>query len=142
MTYVKPLGKWISVLHRYQLSALSRRLRPMGIGPGQYPILVAVCNSPGVRQDELAEELFLNKSSVGRAAYELERHGHLTRTPDPADKRALRLTATEKGLRGREEILRNYDIINQEMTEGFSEEEKQQLYALLLRASENVAGRR
>ena len=126
------------MLHRYQLWALSRQLRPLGLRPGQYPLLFTVCNEPGIHQDALAETLFLNKSSVTRGVLQLERCGFLTRSADPADKRALRLTATAKGMQARGKILNHYDIVNAHMTEGFNEDERAQLYALLLRACENV----
>jgi len=60
----------------------------MGIGMGQYPFLLSICETPGIRQDNLADALYLNKSSVARALTQLEQNGFLTRTVDPADRRA------------------------------------------------------
>jgi DNA-binding MarR family transcriptional regulator len=48
-------------------------------------------------QQELAERLRLEKSSVSRLAAELERHGLLKRERDPDDQRQYRLRITDEG---------------------------------------------
>lgn len=48
-------------------------------------------------QQELAERLGLEKSSVSRMAAEMERRGLLARERDPANRRLYRLRLTERG---------------------------------------------
>jgi DNA-binding MarR family transcriptional regulator len=48
---------------------------------------------------ELADRLYLEKSTASRVVDALERKGYVTRAPHPGDRRALRLTATLAGRR-------------------------------------------
>jgi MarR family 2-MHQ and catechol resistance regulon transcriptional repressor len=48
---------------------------------------------------ELADRLYLEKSTASRVVDALERKGYVTRAPHPGDRRALRLTATPAGRR-------------------------------------------
>jgi MarR family 2-MHQ and catechol resistance regulon transcriptional repressor len=48
---------------------------------------------------ELADRLYLEKSTASRVVDALERKGYVTRAPHPADRRALNLTATPAGRR-------------------------------------------
>jgi DNA-binding MarR family transcriptional regulator len=48
---------------------------------------------------ELADRLYLEKSTASRVVDALERKGYVARGPHPGDKRALRLTATPSGRR-------------------------------------------
>lgn len=48
---------------------------------------------------ELAERLYLEKSTASRVVDALERKGYVTRAPHPGDRRALHLTATPAGRR-------------------------------------------
>jgi MarR family 2-MHQ and catechol resistance regulon transcriptional repressor len=67
----------ISVTQCYALSAVIRR--------GPMPL------------NELAGELFLDKSTASRVVGSLVRKGYVSRTADPEDARALRLKATRRG---------------------------------------------
>ena len=48
---------------------------------------------------ELAERLYLEKSTASRVVDALERKGYVTRTPHPGDRRALQLKVTPAGRR-------------------------------------------
>lgn len=48
---------------------------------------------------ELAERLYVEKSTASRIVDALERKGYVARTPHPGDRRALRLTVTAAGRR-------------------------------------------
>jgi DNA-binding MarR family transcriptional regulator len=48
---------------------------------------------------ELAERLYLEKSTASRVVDALERKGYVTRSPHPGDRRALQLQATSAGRR-------------------------------------------
>jgi DNA-binding MarR family transcriptional regulator len=54
-------------------------------------------NSTGLSQQELADRLRLEKSSVSRMAAELERKGLLVRERDPDNQRQYRLRLTDRG---------------------------------------------
>lgn len=48
--------------------------------------------------NDLAAELYLDKSTASRIVGSLVRKGYISRSPDPEDGRAIRLKATRKGL--------------------------------------------
>ena len=63
---------------------------------GHYSFALAICHMPGRSQEELAQELCLNKSTVARALTRLEEKGYITREPLPTDKRRFSVHPTEK----------------------------------------------
>ncbi len=50
-----------------------------------------------VSQKEIAAALYLDKSTTSRVVAALERKGYASRTPDPEDRRAHRVAATQDG---------------------------------------------
>jgi DNA-binding MarR family transcriptional regulator len=68
-----------------------------GISVSQCYALKAVNDAGGLTVNELAGELFLDKSTASRVANGLVDRGLLARTRDPEDKRVVRLVATEPG---------------------------------------------
>lgn len=71
-------------------------LAETGLSGAHYFYIIALCNCPGISQDQLARRLYLNKSSVTRAITVLERDGFVRRVPHAEDKRILLLYPTEK----------------------------------------------
>ena len=61
-----------------------------------WTFLFTVNRLPGLTQEELARELFLNKSTVARTLTTLEEHGFVERKSDSSDKRVLLVYPTEK----------------------------------------------
>jgi DNA-binding MarR family transcriptional regulator len=54
----------------------------------------------GTRMNVLAGRMGITKQGINQLVTEMERHGYLTRIPDPADARARLVILTEKGFRG------------------------------------------
>lgn len=90
---------------------------------GPYSFMLAICHTPGRSQEELAQELCLNKSTVARALTRLEEKGYITRAPLPSDKRRFSVHPTEKML----EVLPQIRQVSAEWTallsEGIDQEE-------------------
>lgn len=59
--------------------------------------LEVVVRDDGLTLNELAAELYLDKSTASRLVDGLERKGYVARTPHPRDRRAVRLEATGEG---------------------------------------------
>lgn len=138
MKIKRPIGKWLAILGRFQQMYLARGLEPMGIGFGQYSLLMAVCDSPGIQQDDIAQQLFLNKSSVARGLSTLEENGFLYREINSKDKRAYNVYPTQKGLEILEDIFKLCNDATEKVTGPLSEEELDILNELLRRMSEYV----
>jgi MarR family transcriptional regulator, organic hydroperoxide resistance regulator len=72
--------------HRARLSAL---LAPHGLHAGQDLLLLAVWDTPGLRQAALAEHLGVEPPTVTRMVQRLERGGMIERRADPHDGRVV-----------------------------------------------------
>lgn len=61
--------------------------------------LEAVVRRGPLRLNDLASDLYLDKSTTSRIVDSLEKKGYVERSPDPSDRRALKLEATGTGER-------------------------------------------
>ncbi|MFI5534558.1 MarR family winged helix-turn-helix transcriptional regulator [Kitasatospora sp. NPDC051853] len=79
------------------------RLEPYGITPGQARALRTLAHAPGcegretMRLSELAERLHIAPRSATTVVDALEEAGLVERTPDPDDRRAVRVVLTADG---------------------------------------------
>lgn len=64
----------------------------------QAPYLPEICANPGITQDQLAQRLHVNRSSVTRQLLLLEEKGFITRERCEEDRRAIKVYPTEKML--------------------------------------------
>lgn len=128
------------------IMAISRRngqyrgekMTPYGLKGIHTSYLCKICKNPGISQDQLAQELCLNKSSVARQASFLEEEGYITRITDAEDKRQLQLHPTEKALAllpQIRELLQSWDAF---ITADLTEEEVQTLTQLLLKLKQRA----
>lgn len=95
-------GRAISIINRKALGYFSRRLKPLGLGPGQQAYLLALAPGETATQEELARRLCVDKANVSRAARGLEGLGYLRRVRSGDDARAVELSLTAGGREARE----------------------------------------
>ncbi len=107
------------------------QLAPMGLKSCHASYLTEICAHPGISQDKLARLICLNKSNVARQAAILEEDGFITRRPSPLDKRVMELYPTQKTLDLLPEISRILKCWEGCIGSTLSEEEIDQLSALL-----------
>ena len=89
-----PTSPLVSLLHRKQTAFLNRKLRDVELSSGLYPLLVKSYKNEGISQEELAEALHINESTVTRNLEKLEKKELITRTPE---KRKKIVKVTPKG---------------------------------------------
>lgn len=112
---------------------------PFGLTAAQVPIIILACKKPGISQNEVVDEVGLEKSVVAKTIGKLMDGGYITRTQNIRDKRAFDLYPTERA----ESI---YPILVSQgktcmalLTSGFSDEEKVQLSEQLERMVKNAS---
>lgn len=71
----------------------------------------------------------------------LEQAGHVRRLPDPADRRAVLVEATDSGTRLLAEVERVWSVLEEESLAGLAPAEREQLLTLLGRVEANLCGR-
>ena len=120
------MSKFMKMLNNISRSqAVFRRARVAedDLQACQYAFVLAICNHPGRSQEELAEELCLNKSTITRSLAALEERDYITRTPLPSDKRRFAVHPTARMLA----VLPQIKAASAEwmalLSEGISEEE-------------------
>jgi DNA-binding MarR family transcriptional regulator len=93
----------------------------------------------GATLNDMAGDLFLDKSTASRVVSALERKGYVERRAHPEDRRAIQLDVTEAG-RGLYERIRR-DIIEQEkrLLSDFDPETRVSLTTLLRRLAQGAA---
>jgi DNA-binding MarR family transcriptional regulator len=98
------LGDLLMRVARTQRRRWREALAPWDLSPHQARALRVVCESGGVRLSDLAEALRIAPRSATEVADGLQERGLVARGPDPADRRAVLLRATDAGLRTQQEV--------------------------------------
>lgn len=132
------IGRWISILYRYRLNYLGKRLEPYNIGSGQHLFLMILSKNDGINQEELSSYLKIDKATTAKAIKKLEEEGYVIRRIDDIDKRAYRVFLTDKGrdvIPIIDEAVKDWEEF---ITEGFSEKERISVGALLGKMAQNA----
>ena len=106
-------------------------LASLGLKSCHASYLAAICERPGITQDQLARRIFINKSNVARQLVILEEDGFVERRPAPGDKRAIQVFPTEKAREAMPEIVRIFRIWESFVAQDLSEEERALLVSML-----------
>ena len=91
--------------------------------------------------NELAAELYLDKSTASRVVAALERKGYLTRSPHPDDGRAVVLKVTASGRRLYERIRRDLIRETEQLLDGFDSDVPANAARLISRLARAAAAR-
>lgn len=82
-------------------AAVDREVAPLGLTHAQYSLLASLRaasrSGRAPTQRELAEHATLDAVYVSKLVQALVRSGHVSRTPDPTDRRAVRVELTDLG---------------------------------------------
>ena len=93
--------------------------------------LAAICDCPGITQDQLARRIFINKSNVARQLVILEEDGFVERRPSPGDKRAIQVFPTQKAKDALPEIVAMFRRWQSFVAQDLTEEEHRCLTSML-----------
>lgn len=93
-------GYLINHLARIFAQALAREIRPLGLVPGQFMVLLELWREDGLTQRELVARLDVEQATLANTLARMERDGLVTRVPHPTDGRAqlVRITALARRL--------------------------------------------
>lgn len=76
---------------------LDAKTRELGLTALQYTALTVLKRHPGMSGAQLARRSFVSAQAGSEMIANLERKGLITREPDPANRRILRITLTPEG---------------------------------------------
>ncbi|MCH4886404.1 MarR family transcriptional regulator [Acidaminobacter sp. JC074] len=132
-------------LHRYigLLNSRARRyfdhhLSEYALDHNYSTYIIHIVKIEGIRQDQLADHLGVNRSSVKRAIEHLEKHGYATRKVYEFDKRKYTLHPTQKAHDMFDKIMQLKREWNDILTEGFSDDERELISSMILDMNKNA----
>lgn len=93
------LGFLVHDVARLRRTVVDKALKPLGVTRSQWWVLANLSrySDEGMMQTELANAMDIGKVALGGMLDRLEVNGYIERRPDPADRRAKRLTLTTVG---------------------------------------------
>jgi DNA-binding MarR family transcriptional regulator len=91
-----------------------------------------------LNQKDLANKLNITPASVSVIVHKMESEELLIRIPDEKDGRQFNLLLTEKGRSLVSKVRNSWSKIQEEITDGFDESEKQTLLRLLQKVEKNL----
>ncbi|WP_131194213.1 MarR family winged helix-turn-helix transcriptional regulator [Lichenihabitans psoromatis] len=114
------------------------RLKPLGFGVGQVPVLVALQNGQASTQRDLARFARVEQPPMAQMLARMERDGLVQRTPDPTDGRSQRVMMTEVAKTRMPTAVTALFQGNREALSGFTEAEEAEFVSLLSRLIANL----
>ncbi|CAL9405923.1 MarR family winged helix-turn-helix transcriptional regulator [Streptomyces sp. enrichment culture] len=133
-----PVSHALSRTARLHRTAASGLLRGLGLYPGQELVMMMLWEQGACRQSDLIKLLDLDPSTVTKMLQRLEQAGHVRRLPDPADRRAVLVEATEGSAGLLAEVEQAWGTLEERTLEGLSPDERDRLLALLLKVEGNL----
>ncbi len=134
----KSVGKSVSLIHRYTMIHINKRLESHNIGIGQLHFLLKLYHCDSINQEQLAHYLKIDKATSARAIKKLEKEGLVKRKTNPDDKRSYYIFLTKKG----KELIPKIRKITKKWTEllltDFSKEDRDKLFLYLDKITTNA----
>ena len=127
-------------INRWAQGFVARRTKETGLTPSQIQALRHIGYHKTMSQQELVDDMGVDKAAVTRLVAGLEERGYVIRTADPKDGRAKVLQATEEALQVKDDVIALEEAYYDWLLEGLTSEERQVFCAamekLLQRARE------
>lgn len=138
------LGYQVNHLARLLAQALADRIAPHGVVPGQFAQLLALFEQDGLTQRELCDRVRIEQPTMANTLQRMQRDGLVQCTPDPADRRRIRVRLTEHARALESDLAAAARAVNAAATAGLTDAEKATYLSLtkrLIRNLDTAAGR-
>ena len=123
---------------RMYYGRMQAQLAEVGLYRGQPPILGLLYQHDGMSQKEMAGALNLSPATMTVTLKRMEKAGLVRREMDEHDQRILRVHLSEQGRQMWLNSTEQIRAVTEELMEGFSAEERQQMHDYLLRVAKNM----
>ncbi|MEE1754838.1 MarR family winged helix-turn-helix transcriptional regulator [Streptomyces sp. SP18CS02] len=133
-----PVSHTISRVARLHRIVAGKFLRAAGIYPGQEFVMMYLWDQGPVRQSELIKAVDLDPSTVTKMLQRLEQSGHVRRSPDPADRRAVLVEATGSSCSLLDEVRDAWSGLEEHTLAGLGPAERAELARLLAKVEANL----
>lgn len=119
-----PVMKYINQTSRCAVVYRNTEFESLGVYDHQHAYILHICSLPGIRQDELAKRILVNKSNVARQLALLEAEGLVRRETSSTNRKHILVYPTEKCLEIYPLIKEKLRVWNSELLEALTEEER------------------
>jgi DNA-binding MarR family transcriptional regulator len=111
--------------------AIQRELRPIGVSPGQFPVIFALASGVALSQTALARIASTEQPSMAETLSKMQAEGLVDREPDPQDGRSVLYSLTPLAMDKADSILRAVKAVNALATAALTDAERSQFMAML-----------
>ncbi|CAN7663065.1 MarR family winged helix-turn-helix transcriptional regulator [Bosea sp. LjRoot237] len=112
---------------------LAEAVRPLGLAPAQFMVLLELWREEGLMQKDLVGRLDVEQATMAATLARMERDGLIERRPDQADARARRIQLTPRARALQEPALAAAKGVNARALAGFSDAERESVLSGLRR---------
>lgn len=116
----------------------TQRIKQFDISPEQWSLVFRTVESKGLTQKELSDSTYKDQANITRTIDRLEKKGFLKREANKLDRRTINIYPTQKSIDIVDDITLCSTNFNDELTKGFTQDEKNQLINLLERVYKNL----
>ena len=124
------LGYLVNHMARILEHGLNRRIRPLGLTTGVFPVLLELWEEDGLTQKQLVERLDIEQPTMSNTLARMERDRLILRKQDTGDLRSRRVWLTEAATRLREPALAEATAENSSVLAALTDAEQEHLLAL------------
>lgn len=134
-----------AIIHQLIGFALKHRkvmqsyLNETGVYQAQHRLLMIISHNPNASQKDIAMSMDVSAATIAVSLKKLEKGGYIKRRTDQGDNRLNQITITERGNRVVEQSKQIFVSADRKVFEGFTEEEKHTLSALLQKMNSNLS---
>ncbi len=131
---------WLKQAFYFSLTEVNESVKEHGVTTAQIGVLRQLTNQPGLSGAELARRLLITPQGVQLALTALEKRGLVERKQDPQHGRILQVFLTDEGRAVASAVVADAVTAHDRVFGVLSEEEQEQLKALLRRVIEQGTG--
>ena len=132
------IGKYISQLHRKGNVFINRELSKYDLSVGQFMFLLDLYIKDGKNQEEISDNLKIDKGTTARAIKKLEEQGFVIRIKNENDKRSNKIYLTDKAKDIKENVFDILDNWHQKISMILTKEEEKIMKNILKKVCENI----
>ena len=115
-----PTAPLISIIHREHAKYINENVKEDDLSFGLHPLLIEIYKNPGIIQEQLAQALHLNESTITRNLKKLEDKDFIKRIPD---KRTKKIEITVKGTNAARKVIDYDEKWDERIKESLTDEE-------------------
>ena len=130
-----PTAPFISIMYREHAKYINDNVKEEELSFGLHPLLIKIYRNEGISQEELAEALHLNESTIARNLKKLEGKGFIERTKD---KRKKIIKTTPQGGKIAQKVMDLDEMWDEKLKRNLTDEEYDNLLKTLRKISEEL----